>query len=346
MAGVMTRARDWRLALVALVLSLAVVEMLGRVVLPRQRQPFVPSTNPRLIYELNPSYPEINSFGMRQEEFDPATLRGQFVIAVIGDSHTYGSNATHRALTFPARLQHHLRAQTGQTVTVLNFGVPGYGMVQELEVLRAVARRFEPDLVILQYCINDDHISNFIQPTHPWLNRLMHSSVVLTSSWTSLLYSDFGRQHLLTHVEDHAPELLLYVPGLVGTPVSRERNTSHGPTHPTRSRDLVPVRYHDFIGRENLERAVGTFGAVLAEAGIPALATGFIEEPDRALYLASGFQVHSFFDMFVGLDMRRYGYDPAQTDGHFAGRGNDLIGQALADYAQHHYSLAPRPVLP
>src|SRR5215471_16929379 len=53
---------------------------------------YVPSNDFRLIYELNPHYPEINSFGMRQEEFDPSSLRHQFVIAVIGDSHSFSAS--------------------------------------------------------------------------------------------------------------------------------------------------------------------------------------------------------------------------------------------------------------
>jgi hypothetical protein len=46
--------------------------------------------------------------------------------------------------------------------------------------------------------------------------------------------------------------------------------------------------------------------------------------------------------MFDGLDMRRYGYDPAHTDGHFSVDGNDFIGRALATYVSGHFRLRPR----
>jgi len=328
-------------ALIMLVVSFLAAEMAARLLFPRRPVPFVPSTNPQLIYELNPAYPGMNAFARRPEDIDAATLRGRVVIAVIGDSHAYSLDIPNWAHSFPARLEYHLNAANEQRFAVLNFGVPGYNTVQELEVLRAKALRLEPDLIILQYCINDEHISNYIQPRFVGLNYAIHHSVLLTTAWSTLLYSSFGRQHLLPYAE-HAPDLLLFTPGLVGAPVSRERDSPHGPTHPTRSKDLVPARYHAFIGRDNMENAIHAFGELTGRQRIPSLATGFIEDRDKSVYTASGFQVYSFFDIFRGLDMRRYGYDPAHTDGHFSAQGNEAIGRALATYVAGHFRLRPQ----
>ena len=38
---------------------------------------------------------------------------------------------------------------------VLNFGVPGYNLEQEIETLRARALAFAPDLVVVLFCLND-----------------------------------------------------------------------------------------------------------------------------------------------------------------------------------------------
>lgn len=277
---------------------------------------------------------------MRQEELAPTGLHDNFVIAVIGDSHTYSSRSAKRGDSFPARLEHHLKALTGKkSITVLNFGVPGYNMAQELEVLRSKALPFKPDLVILQYCINDEHISDYIQPRYGWLNHIIHESVFLTRAWKQLLYSRFGQTNVYFYVEKYLPDLLLYSPGLVGTPRPKEEDPAHAP-HPPRGRDQVPVRYHDFIGRENLERDVKVFGELCKRMGIPALATGFIEDEDRDLYKSSGFQVYSFFQIFRNLDMRDYGYDPVFTDGHFLENGSDLIGMALADFISANFMLS------
>ena len=324
------------LFLLVVLLPFILVEMLARMLFTQPTLLDIPSQNLRLIYELNPLYPEINSLGMRQEELDPSTLHDHFVIAVIGDSHTYSSRSAKREDSFPARLEHHLKTLTGKNIKVLNFGVPGYNMAQELEVLRVKALPFKPDLVILQYCINDEHISDYIQPKYGWLNRTIHQSVFLTRAWKELLYSRFGQKNVYFYVERYLPDLLLYSRGLVGTPRPQEEDPAHAP-HPPRSRDQVPARYHDFIGRENLERDVRVFGELCKKAGISVLATGFIEDQDKNLYEASGFQVHSFFKIFHQLDMRDYGYDPVFTDGHFLESGSDLIGKALADFVSANF---------
>jgi hypothetical protein len=294
-------------------------------------QEYVPSANPLLIYELNPDYPGINAAGMRQEEVDFSALDDYFVIAVIGDSHAYSMESEDPANSFPARLEHHAARVEGKKVKVLNFGVPGYDMLQELEVLRSKALPLEVDAVVLQYCINDEHIANYIHPEHPWLNWLFYRSELLAGVWKRLIYSSLGTRYILPSIEDHFPDLLLYRPGLVGTLRARDTDAAHSP-HPPRTKDRVPERYHAFIGRENFEKNVQLFGALAREAGVPVLATGFIEDRDRGLYEESGFLVYSFLDIFRGLDMRDFGYDPSITADHFSDRGSDFIGKALADF--------------
>ena len=319
-------------------IPLILLEICARAYLAEPPSWVIPSNDFRLIYELNPDHPQINSFGMRQAEFDPSTLRHQFVIAVIGDSHSFSVKSEQWENSFPARLEYHLKALTGKSIKVLNFGVVGYDMIQELEVLKVKALQFKPDLIILQYCINDDHISNYIQPKYIWLNHAIHSSVFLTHYWKQVLYSEFGRAYLLPYVETYLPDLLLFRPGLVGTPKARDEKDPAHQHHPPRSRDRVPVRYWEFIGRENLEHAVKDFGTISKTAGIPTLATGFIEDRDRNLYEASGFQVHSFFQIFHGLDMRDYGYDPANTGSHFSDNGSDFIGRSLASFINANFT--------
>ncbi len=292
-----------------------------------------------MIFELNPLYPQINSLGMRDADFEPSSLSEHFVIAVIGDSHAYSVGSSAAEAAFPARLESHLRSLTCKKVRVLNLGVPGYNMSQELEVLRTKALQWAPDLVILQYCINDEHISNYVQPRWPWLNRSIHASVFLSRAWKKALYSGFGRKHVLPLVERYVPDLLLDSPGLVGTPRAREKNPAHAP-HPPRGKDQVPARYHDVIGREHLERDVRAFGAICRGKRIPAIATGFIEERDAGLYEESGFAVKSFSQIFDGLDMGDYGYEPENTADHFDDRGSDLIGKSLAGFIVTHYPIA------
>ena len=259
-----------------LILPLIVLEILARMVLHPSTPWLIASNDPQLIYELNPQFPEINSLGMRQAEFDPTTLHDKFVIAVIGDFIVFLEDRKNGRIPFQPRLEYHLKVLSGQKVKVLKSGVPGYDMHQELEVFRVRAMRFRPDLVILQYCINDEHISNYIQPKYVWLNRTIYKSVFLSRAWTAVLYSELGKRYILGYIEKYLPDLLLFSPGLVGAQTAHDSDPAHAP-HPPRNRDQVPIRYWDFIGRANLERDVRAFGQTAREAGIPIVATGSLK---------------------------------------------------------------------
>ncbi len=294
----------------------------------------VPSANDQLVYELNAQRSGINSFGMRGEEFALEDLHGKYVIVVIGDSHTYSSKVEQASGAFPQQLERHLSrlARRGQ-VAVLNMGVLGYNTAQELEVLRAKALQFSPNLVILQYCINDTHVCNYLQPEHQWLNRLVHKSHLLVLAWKGLLYSGWGQRHLMWRLGTRWPDTLLFQEGLVGTLSSNVEGEAEAHRHhPARTKARVPARYHDMLGRENWERRTQEFAAICQRATIPVIATGFIEEEDRAVFSRAGFTVYSFFDMIDRGDMAQYGYDPARTDSHFEADGSERIGRALAEF--------------
>ena len=298
----------------------------------------IPSADEQLVYELDPQLPEINSFGMRGEEFKPADLQGKYVVAVIGDSHTYSVRAKRAGQAMPQQLERHLNSLRGrEAVKVLNLGVPGYNMAQELEVLRVKALRFHPNLVILQYCINDTHVCNHIQPEHKRLNALIHKSALLVFLWKRLLYSRWGKQYLYQWIGKHVPDALLYREGLVGTlNVAAGEEEAHR-HHPARTKDRVPPRYHYMLGRDNWERYVHEFAAICRRANIPMLATGPLEAGDREAFAREGFKVYSFFDMINRDEMKQYGYDPKNTATHFDARGSELIGKALAGFIREHY---------
>jgi hypothetical protein len=296
----------------------------------------IASPNPKLVYELNPLYPGINRHGMRHPEFSNDELRGRYIIAAIGDSHTFSAGAINASETYPSRLQLYLEKSLGSdSVCVLNFGVPGYNASQELEVLKNVLLKFKPNLVVLQYFINDTHVCNYIQPEYKTLNSMIHKSHFLTKAWKGLLYGKFGRKYLYGFVSQKFPDLLLYKEGLVGTVMEG--------VHPTKDMSRVPPRYHYMLGRENLERHTLEFASVCKKANIGMIATGFIEKEDRQFYERAGFDVYTFYDIFAGQNMEDYGYPPAQTGSHFNGEGNNMIGRSLAKYIYEKYlKLIPR----
>lgn len=120
------------------------------------------SANPRLRFELRPGSRaraevdyRINAHGMRDRPRELDKPTGARRIAVLGDSIAFGYWVAEED-AFPRQLEGLLASGTGGApIEVLNFGVPGYNLEQEAEVLRERALRFSPDLVIVALCLND-----------------------------------------------------------------------------------------------------------------------------------------------------------------------------------------------
>jgi lysophospholipase L1-like esterase len=77
-------------------------------------------------------------------------------VAVLGDSIAFGYWVAEKD-AFPRQLETML-AETrgaGPRVEVLNFGVPGYNLDQEIERLRTKALESSPDVVVVALCLND-----------------------------------------------------------------------------------------------------------------------------------------------------------------------------------------------
>ncbi len=99
-----------------------------------------------------------NSLGLRGPE--PGDKGGRFRIAVLGDSHTFGSGLSDGE-TFPALLEIQLNALAGgNKFQVVNAGSPAHSTVQELLQMRRLAPKLKADLWILAYTPeNDVHFS-------------------------------------------------------------------------------------------------------------------------------------------------------------------------------------------
>jgi lysophospholipase L1-like esterase len=121
----------------------------------------VPSANPRLIYEYRPNHRvvaggvvvETNSDGFRDAEFPPEKPEEKFRIIIVGDSVTFGMGETS---PYPQHLKELLSRKFGPRFEVFNMSVVGYNSIQEVELVRSKALRFDPDLLIIGYVLNDN----------------------------------------------------------------------------------------------------------------------------------------------------------------------------------------------
>ena len=134
-------------------------------------QTFRRSKNDTLLYEPIPGVVSkykgvenrINSFGMRDKERSLKKRDGVIRIAVLGDSVTWGFGVEVED-AFPRKLEVELNKSSNKEFEVLNFSVPGYDAVQELELYRTKVQQFDPDLVIIAYVLNDFQGSSWEAP--------------------------------------------------------------------------------------------------------------------------------------------------------------------------------------
>ncbi len=117
--------------------------------------------NPILRYELVPKSiyrgDPINSAGLRGKEIPQAKPMNTFRIACVGDSTTFGLYVKD-AETYPSRLESILNlhpSPDGRRAEVINFGVAGYNINQNVENLRVRALAYSPDAILFGYCMND-----------------------------------------------------------------------------------------------------------------------------------------------------------------------------------------------
>ncbi len=127
-----------------------------------------PSDNPKILYELKPnaevlfsgvfiripsSRIKISSQGIRDYDYPMQKDPGKFRIIVLGDSISFGWG-----VELEEGVSKQLEALLngpGNKYEVINFSVPTYNMVQEVEELRTKCLAYKPDLVIFVVCDND-----------------------------------------------------------------------------------------------------------------------------------------------------------------------------------------------
>ncbi len=104
--------------------------------------------DPELGYRLNPNNEDCNSLGFRHGPIERPKPPGLFRLLVIGDSVAWDENG------FVSMLHDEF---SNREIEVINAAVPGFTTYQERLFLERIAGPVEPDLVLLQFCLNDNH---------------------------------------------------------------------------------------------------------------------------------------------------------------------------------------------
>ncbi|MBF0355139.1 MAG: SGNH/GDSL hydrolase family protein [Alphaproteobacteria bacterium] len=120
-----------------------------------------PSSNPRIGHEHKPhsraflmgADVQINSIGLRDIERPAAKPQGVKRILMLGDSLTFGWGV--EMADTPSRLLAQLFSAHGSDVDVINSGVGNYNTDMEVSYFFQEGVKLDPDLVVLNYYIND-----------------------------------------------------------------------------------------------------------------------------------------------------------------------------------------------
>ena len=110
--------------------------------------------DPRLIYEIIPGRCGANSQGFRDAEREFAKPPDVYRIILLGDSVAQGHGVARRD-----RFGELLARRFGDGVEIINLARTGYSTSQELVVLDQWGWRYQPDLILWSYVLND--------PAHP-----------------------------------------------------------------------------------------------------------------------------------------------------------------------------------
>ena len=230
----------------------------------------MPSDDPDIVYELIPgldvvwrdvvtsraTHVRTNCYGWRDDEWTSPKPSGQVRIAVLGDSTSFGW-FIEREDNHPECLQWALNPVAGEdAVEVMNFSVPGYNSAMEKEVLRARALSHQPDIVVLQFEINDMHLPNFMKlPENVWrLDRLY--------LW-DYLHSLHPRWKKARQAEA--------LPELVGLDALELIEDENGARIFQLDPDRIPPEHRDMAGPENCRRHIAEIGRICRERRLPAV---------------------------------------------------------------------------
>jgi lysophospholipase L1-like esterase len=171
----------------------------------------IPSPDAELIFEWNPGWREdgfsVNSDGMPDREISLQKLPGTFRIAAVGDSISANFRHRPRPEIYLNLLGRELDQEIwrGARFEMLNFGVNGYGVEQDVRMLETRVQRFSPDVVIAQLCLNDPYPSNSpytrsapFGPSRLWnfVFRRLSPDRFWAASFVDYLYDDEGIQNV------------------------------------------------------------------------------------------------------------------------------------------------------
>ena len=144
-------------------LALAAIDLAARPLVPLPRKSTLFIRDPELGWRLRPSAQDlwdgvpvqVNAKGLRGPELDYARRPGAARILYLGDSVTVGYRLPSHADSYPYLTAERLQRRVGRAIETVNGGVNGYSTWQEVRWLEREGIRYQPDLIVLGFVLND-----------------------------------------------------------------------------------------------------------------------------------------------------------------------------------------------
>lgn len=218
----------------------------------------------------NKIYVRYNSAGFRDVEHSKAKPANTIRIAVLGDSYAEGRQVDLDS-TFWRVIQQKLNrspALTGKNVEVINFGVNGYGTVEELLTLRQRVWEYSPDVVLLTVTLYNDITDNY-RPFKradelPYFNldgdRLIYDDSFLQSPEYHWHDSALFGAWMVLHNHSRLVQLLHHAQFAIRTRLQAwkeqrrlaETQRSHDAVKPAQSPQITTASLTDAVGIQNM----------------------------------------------------------------------------------------------
>jgi len=151
------------LFLLTLLIPITIMELALRPFSIDRRKTTIFLQDPDLGWRLRPNHQgiwgdvrvAINGKGLRGPEVPYSRTPGSLRILYLGDSVTFGFRLPSLELTFPSRIQERIENGFPMKIETINAGVGGYSPWQEYLYLQQEGSRYEPDIVVLSFVLND-----------------------------------------------------------------------------------------------------------------------------------------------------------------------------------------------
>lgn len=289
--------------------------------------------DPDIGYRLNPKFGDINSEGLRDHPVQPKN--GRFRILFLGDSLGYYGDTVDD--TFVGHFRSSLRQNPRyQSVDVLNACIKGYSNYQEILFLKKYGLPLEPDMVGVEFCLNDLH--KFLHKFQVKDGKLVPESYQFTeearNNNRSLARRLAYKSRLLVWLRDNLPIARRALVWQTSRGFSFDYNTDVGlawQDGPWASIETQLLEFKQLGEQHHFPVFIALFPlGVQYDAGYLARNKEYVLKPQRKLKEICDRLSIPFYDLYPHLRA-----DLFDKDGiHLTPEGRRSVGRRIADFVE------------